>query len=609
MVNYLPTTYSTPTSSRPLGIDQSLIDSICNRVFELKQMNQNSQIGKSKIRKIMNNDMEGVAVLLGEKVAKSRVELPIANLILIGCTRLGQKLGKMPDIKVDPPVSTDTQSALDKAEKRARIVQSYDASCELDLKLPQVGRWLPGYSFVAFTIEHGIDQHGNPYPKLKIKDPYNTYPGSWGEDQQPADVAFCRMINSDRLAQLYPQYGHRIAEWKRKKSNVSGKGFGTAVDLSQISSHSWEEQSRGDMEIYEYINAWGTFVVAPEIKTLLVHNPNELKSGPPFRIAKRFSFDALVGHYDNAIGLMAAVARLNLLLMTSIEDNIDVETNIYGDIRGNEYKAGRNNYNFFTPGTKVERPQNNIPFQAFQQASRVEEQLRVMTGYSVTDDGDSPTSFITGRGVEQLRASVNTEIEEYQLVLKRTLEDLNYKQLEWEETYYPDREKTVSGVRKGAPYSEKYTPSAHIKGNYVVRREYGAMAAFDDNNKIIAGLQLLQAGIIDDDTMREQIAGLENHGKIKERINNNRYEQTLLSIMEQMAVSGDPRVMEAMVELLPQSDTKATLQTIFAPQEQPDQLSQDLPPQPGQPPPDSTTVLSALTGNGTKSGVQTVGRL
>ena len=49
-------------------------------------------------------------------------------------------------------------------------------------------------------------------------------------------------------------------------------------------------------------------------------------------------------------------------------------------------------------------------------------------------------------------------------------------------------------------YSEKYNPSSDIMGSYKTRRVYGAMAGYDEPQKIVTGLQLLQAGIIDKET-------------------------------------------------------------------------------------------------------------
>ena len=67
------------------------------------------------------------------------------------------------------------------AEKLERIVHSYDEAQKLDLQLPQVGRWLPGYGFAVWVLKEKRDANGVPYPYAEIKDPYICYPGYFGE--------------------------------------------------------------------------------------------------------------------------------------------------------------------------------------------------------------------------------------------------------------------------------------------------------------------------------------------------------------------------------------------------------------------------------------------
>ena len=55
-------------------------------------------------------------------------------------------------------------------------------------------------------------------------------------------------------------------------------------------------------------------------------------------------------------------------------------------------------------------------------------------------------------------------------------------------------------------------------GSYKTRRVYGAMAGYDEPQKIVTGLQLLQAGIIDKQTLQENLDGLDNLVRVNDRI-------------------------------------------------------------------------------------------
>jgi uncharacterized protein YfkK (UPF0435 family) len=118
-----------------------------------------------------------------------------------------------------------------------------------------------------------------------------------------------------------------------------------------------------------------------------------------------------------------------------------------------------------------------------------------------------------------------------------------------DEVLFGKTRKPISGTYKGASFSESYTPSTDIDMNYVTRRKYGAMASFDAPNKIITGLQLLNAGIIDRETLQQEMDGLENLTQINERITKQKTEDILYQMLLQQSQQGDKAAMMAVVEI------------------------------------------------------------
>ena len=51
---------------------------------------------------------------------------------------------------------------------------------QLELQLPQVARWLPGYGFVVWVITSKQDANGNMYPCAELRNPYDCFPGYYG---------------------------------------------------------------------------------------------------------------------------------------------------------------------------------------------------------------------------------------------------------------------------------------------------------------------------------------------------------------------------------------------------------------------------------------------
>jgi hypothetical protein len=136
----------------------------------------------------------------------------------------------------------------------------------------------------------------------------------------------------------------------------------------------------------------------------------------------------------------------------------------------------------------------------------------------------------------------------------------------------------LSGTYKGAAFAEFYTPKNDIDHNYITRRKYGAMASFDAPNKIITGLQLLQAGIIDRETMQQEMDGLENITQINERITKQKSEDIMDQMLIQASQQGDRSAMMAIVEIYNNPKNKgAILEKYFTAQgEQPSAEEQAL---------------------------------
>jgi hypothetical protein len=518
-------------------------DELLIKTDDLKGMHEHSghYEYRDRVRSIMNGGSNGIAALLGNDAKNYDTDLPIPNLINSGLEHLAQKLGRMPDIKVDQ--YADSERAKGKAEKLERIVSSLDGNSKMDMQMPQAARWLPGYGFCVWIIRQKMSPDGIMYPHAELRDPYDCYPGYYGPDQDPKELALIRLVPTAVIKQMYPQAQVMVDESSQFPSGYSKFKYHDGFQRS------WDNQLADGVELVEYYNEEGTYVFLPDTKQILDYTPNPLKSGPRFVISKRFSFDRLTGQYDHVLGLMAAMAKINVLSIIAMEDSVFTETNIIGELESGNYKRGRLSVNYLSPGSQVSKPPNNIPYQLFTQIDRIERQLRVGSSYPVSDDAISPNSFVTGRGLQELLSSVDLNVKEYQLSLKTAMEELDYKRLEMDEALNGQTKKPMAGYLKGTAYAEQYTPATDIKGMYKTRRIYGVMAGFDEPTKIVSGLQLLQAGIIDKETLQENMDGLDNVQKINDRILKDEAERTLFETLKIQASQGDEKATMALVQI------------------------------------------------------------
>ena len=265
---------------------------------------------------------------------------------------------------------------------------------------------------------------------------------------------------------------------------------------------------------------------------------------------KRFSFDELKGQYDHTIGLMAMMAKINIMSAIAMEDAVFTETNISGELESGQYRKGRFAVNYLAPGTQVSKPANNIPYQLFQQVDRLERQLRLVGGYPVTDDAQSPASVATGAGLAELNSSMSLMINEYREIIKVGVSEMDNKRLELDEIITLEtgaESKPMAGYFNGTSFSENYKPLSDIGGDHKTRRIYGVMAGFDEPQKIVTGLQLLQAGVIDVETLQDNIDGLENIAKVQERIRKNKAETVLFDSVLSRSAQGDAAATMAVI--------------------------------------------------------------
>lgn len=593
-----------PYNYRPEKPPQKSFVQVVRRVNYLRALNEPYMGQRQRIRALMNGGRAALNVLLKD-LPTNEDTLPAANLIKSGVERFSEMIAFPPDLKIDPPGGSDKDRAQRGAEKRERIVNYYDEQCNLEGQLEQGSLWLPGYGFFAWKIREAVDRNGYRYPKAELRDPYTTWPAEWGVDQQPDDIAFQRFVEPETLVSIYP---HARAALAARATSASKRLGGGAVDLSRFtpgnnSTPGWEGNV-GGIEVIEYVDAWGTYVYSTEVDGFLDVYEHPL-SRAPISVPKRTTFDTLHGQFDDVVGLASTMAKLTLLTQIIMEDAAFAPVVVNGRMDG-PFEKGRDSVNYIEGGDAKYLYQN-IPYQMFSEIDRIEGHLRASTGYSKQADGESPISFVTGQGLEELGSSLSRQSERAQSQLRRALEAKDSIQLEWDELAYGDEAKSIQGTRKGAMYAEEYTPSKDIGGHYSTRRIYGLMAGMDEARKTVGLLQLLAGGVIDVGTVQENLRGIDNAPKVRDRIISKRAEDTMFEALTQMAAQGDPTMVKALSDIrknphrLPE-----ILDEVFAPQEP------EAPPMaaPASPEDEWAQVLTRLTGAGeVQGGAQTVQRL
>lgn len=542
-------------------------DDVINRTNAMLQLDAASGMRPrmNQIRAFMDGGAEAAKLLLGPDYDPDDPDVPAANYVQAHVNRLAQKVGRMPSLRVPPPVKDNRASAREAADKRERIVLNYDRHCRLDQMLPQAARWLAGYGYVVFAVKDG-QADGYHYPKLSMYDPYQTILGNLGPDQQPNEFVVRYLCQIDDLCRFYPEQAGALRLAARSRSSgSSGAMYGGSVSGG---TGSWGNQSGTGVEVTEYWDQSGCWMLVPEYGIVLdlIRNPLER---PQFVTMKRFAFNELHGHYDSSIGLQKAITRANYMAGIAMEDAVFSPLNVYGESQEGPYERGRFAMNYFPAGTTVSRDRDNLPYQMFEHVNKLERQLRIDTNYPVSDDGQSPNSFATGAGVQELQGASANDVREYQLVIKDGLERLDHIRLAFDEARNPHVEKPMEGEQRGAPFAETYTPAVDIAGNYRTVRKFGAMAALDDTVRAAALQNLAQQGLLDSATVLENMDGIDNPTEVLRRVEQEQIGRALREVLTTRAVSGDPAALEALIAKLPDGPEKREFRKILAAPETP----------------------------------------
>ncbi len=598
-------------------------DTVLERTRQIIKDNDDTFRDRWRIRAIMNGGADGMWSVLAwdngrgattpQKLAETLgFDLPTVNLVASGLERAAQQIGREPTLKA--PVIDDEAEQLHQDDKIA-IVSTWDDANKLEMQYPQIGRWLPGYGYVFWNLRIGTHYDIGEYPQVRLRNSYDVLPGWYGPDQDPTEVVVRRMIPFNRLQEQFPHI-----EWAAIEAELKVKG-NIPSQIGQMvgsTSRAWDGPNTG-VQVCEYHCPDGMYLNVPEITTqsvMLAYVPNLLTSGPSFVFAKRFSFDRLQNQYVHIYGLMGQMAKFNILGMIAAEDSTFRPTNIIGELESGKYELGRGAINMFREGAKIERPTSEMPSHMMQQVAQLERQIRIGANYNVQEDGEAASGWTTGKGAAELKGAANNNIREYHGVMSNAIRDLDVRRLEMAEIYWAGKKKKYYAV-SGKP--RLYDPKTRINGDYRTRRVYGAMATWDDQSKVIIGMQLKTAEVLDTETLQENIDGLKNLGLVNQRIKKERAFNTLFARLE-MRSETDPKADAALAEIVSKpQDTVTILLKYFTPQEpemSPEEqmamaqmMGQGGPQGPGGQPPPVGTVMSRLMGGEAEGSVQQVAQL
>lgn len=229
----------------------------------------------------------------------------------------------------------------------------------------------------------------------------------------------------------------------------------------------------------------------------------------PVAIGVRPSFDgAYRGDFDNMLAMLNVGNILMNLHLDSASRKVyavlvhdEQLENPEDDGPGAQFSVKDNTGNVLEHVGYLNHPA--AAYDNYQVMRTLDQAIRTAALLPPSVTGDPNESVVSAAGVAATQSMPNAEVVSLQRdSLAPMLRAANELAMRGEEKH-SDAEKTIGGFRKGAPFTEKYTPSKDIGGNYSNEVMYGMGSGLDKVNTGVMVKQDLGAGLISRAEARE----------------------------------------------------------------------------------------------------------
>lgn len=400
-----------------------------------------------------------------DSVAREFAEM-IAPLPTITCSSGGMKTEK--DKKLAALRNKVAQHVIVKSNLKARMFSWADAYLT--------------YGFAAMLVEPDYDCQ---MPMLRTIGSVGSY---YENDRQGTTLRFahCTQDTVAKLCALFPEYEARI------RSKVDDFGQVTLAEPNE------------KLEVVQYADADGWKLFLPARSDLILASYANVLDCCPVRVAERPSlFDEPTGQYDDVVWVQLARHRIALLALEAGTKAVGAPIAVPRDV--SELAVGPDSVIVSESPEKIRRVNIEVPQSAFALQQTLEAELRMGTRYPEGRAGGIDASVITGRGVQALMGSFDTQISVAQAVIGECLARSLEMCFQLDAKVWPTTKKRVTGSYQGEPYDFTYVAGQTFGDTFSCEVTYGFASGLAPNAAAVMLLQLRGDRLIDRDTVRRNL--------------------------------------------------------------------------------------------------------
>lgn len=397
--------------------------------------------------------------------------VPIANFIDIVARDLSEALAPLPALACTAgEMKTDADQR--RAEMKNRIGDWYWSTSRLEQQmLSGADRYLT-YGFLPFFVEPNVE---GKRPYIQVDDPVDAY---YEKNRFGEVVFYAKRWNkrADDLCAMFPEYTSYILT---DPDSPTGKRIpGDAM-----------------IEVVRWVDKKSVTLFLPTRKGLILTSYEHKLDCAPVVIAERPGCGSEPrGQFDDVIWTQVARAIFSTLSLEAAAQAVEAPIAVPSDM--DEFPIGPNTILQSDNAKDIHRVNLELPPGLFQENAVLDQELKMGSRYPDARAGNTTASVITGRGIEALMGSFDTQIKGAQMVFRQAFQDVTSLCFQMDEKWWGKTEKVIAGTISNKSYEVKYTPSAAINGRYTCTVTYGFAAGMKPSQAFVAMLQLEGAGII-----------------------------------------------------------------------------------------------------------------
>lgn len=507
------------------------------------------------------NIMDGKWHLVFSGYFRSASDRPmVANALDVAARDFADLLAPLPTITIPPEAPGD--AAQRRADKRSRIAAGYWTDWRWEVKQRQLALWYMIFGYAATCLWPYNLRLNKPAPAADVADPQGYYPGPvGGYGEQPRDGLIVSSQTAAEIADLYPDARPHLV-----KKGPRGETAMDDLDRLVVARY------HGPGEISLFLPEQACPLTRISLPAALTH-PTLLCAANPSVAAGDFS-----SHFAQLLGLILARARLAALVIAYGERQIHSPIAV-GE--NTEYVQGADAVLRLGPNDQMpQKVQIPIVQDLWRELDTMERDLRIGTRRPSSRDGESPVSYATGKGIDQLAQGVDSQLAAHQMSLRALHADVIAASFDLDEAMYPRRERQIGNL------AETYVPAADIAGRRAVEATYGLLMGTNPSYATVMLSQLVAAGFISVETAQEQLRMIPELSKERDRLRRQQGEQAMLAFIQATASQGDPAGLQAAMQLAPDSPVGKVVKEMLAAQQQ------------AAAPPDDAGAMAGLGGPG-----------